>query len=516
MQEPASPAPPKPEAAPRLSVSGVSKSFGSNVVLRDVSFVVRAGEVVSLVGENGAGKSTLMHVCAGSFAPDGGTLLLDGAAYRPASPAAARKAGVALALQETAILPDLSVAENLFFGSEPRGSLGLISQARLHERSEALFAELGWSLDPDRLGGDLSAAERQLLEIAKAIRQRPRLLILDEPTASLSSHETELVLNAMARLKADGGSVIFISHRLDEVMQAADHAVVLKDGTLTLDAARGGFSRDDLIRAMVGRTLTDIFPPRPASFEGRPARLSLKGAAAPGLKPLSFEVRAGEIVGFAGLEGQGQRPLARALSGISPFTSGEVAIDGKAYPISSVARGIAGGIASIPDDRKHEGLALDLPIRMNVSLFALSKKSRWGWLRHSLEQAFSEEARRRFSIRTTGIEQPVRQLSGGNQQKVVFARWLAETPKVLVLYEPTKGVDVGAKTEIYRLIGELSAEGVAVILISADMLELIGLSDRIHVLFEGSVMGTLERGAVSEEAIMRLAAGPEGALIHAA
>ncbi|MBB5751655.1 sugar ABC transporter ATP-binding protein [Prosthecomicrobium pneumaticum] len=512
----ASPLPSDGAAPARLAVSGVSKSFGSNLVLRDVSFSVRAGEVVSLVGENGAGKSTLMHVCAGTFPPDGGTLTLDGAAYRPASPQAARTAGVALALQETAILPDLTVAENLLFGAEPRGLLGLIDQRRLHRDAETVLAGLGFALRSDRLGADLSAAERQMLEIAKAIRLAPRLLILDEPTASLSSHETELVLKAMARLTAAGGSVIFISHRLDEVMEAADHAVVLKDGTLTLDAPRGGFDRDDLIRAMVGRTLTDIFPARPATLADRPVRLALDAAVAPGLKPLTLDVRAGEIVGFAGLEGQGQRPLARALSGIAPFTGGTIAVDGAAVPVRSVSRGIAAGIASIPDDRKHEGLALDLPVRMNVSLFALSARSRWGWLRQNLERTFAEEARRRFAIRSTGIEQPVRQLSGGNQQKVVFARWLAETPKVLVLYEPTKGVDVGAKTEIYRLVGELSAQGVAVVLISADMLELIGLSDRIHVLFEGAVTGTLERADFSEEAIMRLAAGPEGAAVHAA
>ncbi|PTE08621.1 sugar ABC transporter ATP-binding protein [Mesorhizobium helmanticense] len=507
---------PMPAEFPRLAVAQVSKAFGANKVLRDVSFSVRAGEIVSLVGENGAGKSTLMHICAGSFPADGGAMALDGAAFRPASPKAARRAGVALALQETSILPDLSVGENLFFGDEPRNGLGFIRQKRLHEAADAQFAEMGFALKSTRMGSELSAAERQMVEIAKAIRLKPRLLILDEPTASLSSHETELVLAAMARLKAQGSAVIFISHRLDEVMEAADRAVVLKDGALTLDAERGAFSRDDLIRAMVGRTLADIFPARPADLAVAPVRLSVANAAAAGLKPLSFSLRAGEVVGFAGLEGQGQRPLARALSGITPFHGGEIAIDGAPIRLTSVARGIAAGIASIPDDRKHEGLALDLPIRMNVSLFALSRRSSWGWLAHALERRFAETARQRFAIRSTGIDQPVRQLSGGNQQKVVFARWLAETPKVLVLYEPTKGVDVGAKTEIYRLIGDLTAAGVAVVLISADMLELIGLSDRIHVLFEGAVTGTLARPEFSEEAIMRLAAGPEGVLNHAA
>jgi ABC-type sugar transport system ATPase subunit len=260
---------------------------------------------------------------------------------------------------------------------------------------------------------------------------------------------------------------------------------------------------------MVGRTLTDNFPSRPAALAEAPIRLKVSDAAAPGLKPVSFSVRAGEVVGFAGLEGQGQRPLAHALAGVAPFRSGAVEIDGRPVALHSVGTSIAAGVASIPDDRKQEGLALDLSVRMNLSLFALSRRSGWGWLHHALEQRFADQARQRFAIRCMSLDQPARQLSGGNQQKTVLARWLAETPKVLVLHEPTKGVDVGAKTEIYRLIGELGAEGVAVVLISADMLELIGLSDRIHVLFEGAIDGTLERREFSEEAIMRLGAGGE-------
>ena len=496
-------------APARLSVAGVSKAFDATQVLRDVSFAVRAGEALSLVGENGAGKSTLMYICAGVLAPDAGQMQLDGGAYRPASPRAARAAGVALALQETSILPDLTVGENLFFGDEPRNRFGLIDQTALHRDAAAFLEELGFRLDPDRLGADLSAAERQMAEIAKALRRRPRLLILDEPTASLSAHETALVLAAIGKLKAAGNSVIFISHRLDEVIEAADRAVVLKDGALTLDAERGAFTRDDLIRAMIGRTLTDIFPSRPPLAPAAPTRFAVKAATAPGLKPISFQVRDGEVVGFAGLEGQGQRPLARALAGVAPFRAGDVEIDGKTVALGSVAAGVAAGLASIPDDRKHEGLALDLSIAHNASLFALSQRSRWGWLRYPLEQAFVEQARQRFAIRSVSAEQPVRQLSGGNQQKVVFARWLAQTPKALTLYEPTKGVDVGAKAEIYRLIGELCAAGVAVVLISSDMLELIGLCDRIFVLYEGAIAGTLDRADFSEEAIMRLAAGGE-------
>lgn len=493
-----------------LTLSGVCKSFGANRVLKDVSFAVRPGEVLCLVGENGAGKSTLMHIIAGTFGADGGQLHLAGSFYRPGSPKAARAAGVALALQETSILPDLSVAENVFFGAEPRNRLGLIDQGALHRAATALFAALGFTMQADRLGGALSAAERQMIEIAKAVRLDPRVLILDEPTASLSAHEANLVLAVMRRLTALGTAVIFISHRLDEVMTAGDRAVVLKDGALTLDAPRGAFDRDALVKAMVGRTLTDIFPSRPGLIAGAPARFAVEAAAGRGLKPISFEVRAGEVVGFAGLEGQGQRPLAQALSGIAPFTSGRVLLDGGTVALKSPAAAIRAGIATIPDDRKQEGLALDLPIRINMSLFALSRHTRWGVLPLGREQAFAEAARQRFMIRSTTIDQPVRQLSGGNQQKVVFARWLAETPKVLVLYEPTKGVDVGAKTEIYKLVGELTERGVAVILISADMLELIGLCDRLNVLYEGAIHGQLHRSAFSEEEIMRLAAGPAG------
>ena len=497
-----------------LSLTGVSKSFGANKVLKDVSFAVQPGEVLCLVGENGAGKSTLMHIIAGTFGADGGDVSLEGARYRPSSPKAARERGVALALQETSILPDLTAAENVFFGSEPRNRLGLINQGALHRAAAELFADLGFSLQPDRLGGSLSAAERQMVEIAKAARLDPKLLILDEPTASLSAHEAGLVLAVMRRMTARGGAVIFISHRLDEVMAAGDRAVVLKDGVLTLDAVRGTFDRDALVRAMVGRTLTDIFPARPAAVEANPVRFRVDAGLAKGLKPISFVVRAGEVLGFAGLEGQGQRPLARALSGIAAFTSGTVTLDGQPLYLSSPAAAIDAGMASIPDDRKHEGLALDLPIKMNMSLFALSRYTQWGVLPLRAEREFAETARERFMIRSTDIDQNVRQLSGGNQQKVVFARWLANTPKVLVLYEPTKGVDVGAKTEIYKLVGELTAQGVSVILISADMLELIGLCDRINVLYEGAIVGGLERSEFSEEEIMRLAAGPvgEGAL----
>jgi len=499
---------------PLLALTGVSKSFGANKVLKDVSFSVQSGEVLCLVGENGAGKSTLMHIIAGTFAADSGEVTLDGASYRPTSPKAARQRGVALALQETSILPDLTAAENVFFGSEPRNRLGFIDQGALHRAAASLFADLGFALQPDRLGGSLSAAERQMVEIAKAARLDPKLLILDEPTASLSAHEANLVLAVMRRLTARGGAVIFISHRLDEVMSAGDRAVVLKDGVLTLDAGRGNFDRDTLVKAMVGRTLTDIFPARPAAVEVNPTRFSIENGQAKGLQPISFFVRAGEVLGFAGLEGQGQRPLARALAGITPFRGGTVMLDGQSLNLSSPAAAIGAGMASIPDDRKHEGLALDLPIKMNMSLFALSRHTQWGVLPLRAEREFAEAARERFMIRSTDIDQNVRQLSGGNQQKVVFARWLANTPKVLVLYEPTKGVDVGAKTEIYKLVGELTDQGVSVILISADMLELIGLCDRINVLYEGAIVGGLERSQFSEQEIMRLAAGPvgEGAL----
>jgi ABC-type sugar transport system ATPase subunit len=496
-------------ALPLIAVTGVSKAFGRNAVLKTVSFSLLAGEVLALVGENGAGKSTLMNILSGNLDYDDGTITLDGQDYRPAGPSEAMRRGIAIAHQETAIMPDLTVAENIFFRREPRNAFHLIRQGRMHADCRGLMGELGFPVDPRRMGRTLSAAERQMAEIARAIVQKPRVLVLDEPTASLSAPAANTLLAMMARLKTQGTSIIFISHRLSEIMEAADRVVVLKDGELTLEARRGAFERDDLIQAMVGRKLSNIFPERPPLDSAAEIVFSLDRAAKAELPPMDLKVRRGEILGIAGLEGQGQKPLAEALCGASRFTSGTARLNGQAIDIRSTAAAIAAGIASIPDDRKHDGLALNLPIRMNMSLFALSGKSSFGFLPLTHEREFGEQARKRFSIRSTDLDQPVGQLSGGNQQKVVFARWLANKPKLLVLYEPTKGVDIQSKSEIYHLIGELTRDGVAVIIISSDLIELIGLCDRIVTLYEGRITGEVERFDFSEEKIMRLAAGGE-------
>lgn len=500
---------------PMLHCEGISKAFGANAVLRGVSFSLDRGEVLALVGENGAGKSTLMNILSGGLRFDSGTIRLEGHDYSPSGPAEAARSGVSIAHQETALMPDLSVAENVFFNREPRNRLGLIRQRAMHDQCKALFSELGFPIDPKRMGFDLSAAERQLVEMVKAVELDPKLLILDEPTASLSAQAAEAVLGLMERLKSRGMSIIFISHRLPEVMAAADRVVVLKDGELTLEARRGAFDRDDLIHAMVGRKLDRIFPERPVIPTDVETAFSVEAGANRELAPISFSVRRGEVLGIAGLEGQGQKPLAAALCGAGPFTSGQIRIDGRSVKLGTVRAAIAAGVAAIPDDRKVDGLALDLPIRMNLSLFAISDKARAGILPLAAEADFAETARRRFAIRSTDIEQPVGQLSGGNQQKVVFARWLAHQPKLLILNEPTKGVDVGTKTELYQLVGELTARGVAVIMISSDLIELIGLSDRILTLYEGKITGEIERAQFSEERIMRHAAGAAVEMSHA-
>ncbi|MDR3495040.1 MAG: sugar ABC transporter ATP-binding protein [Ancalomicrobiaceae bacterium] len=496
------------DTSPLLVVEGMSKAFGRNSVLRDVSFSLFAGEVLALVGENGAGKSTLMNILSGGLGHDHGRMSLGGADYAPTTPTEATAAGVAIVHQETTILPDLTVAENIFFGSEPRNALGLIRQRELHVRTARLLADLDFAIAPHRLGRDLSAAERQMVEIAGAVSRSPRLLILDEPTASLSAAAAASVLHLVARLKATGMAIVFISHRLGEVIGSADRVVVLKDGEMTLEALRGAFTRDDLVQAMVGRTLSNIFPERPADVSTAPRRFRLQAAGNSRLPPIDLCVHRGEVLGIAGLEGQGQKPLADALCGLRPFTSGQIEIDGKPLRLRTPAAAIAAGIASIPDDRRTEGLALTLPIRLNLSLFALRRGARFGLLSVAREADFAEAARRRYDIKAVSLEQPVGQLSGGNQQKVVFARWLADEPRLLVLYEPTKGVDVETKGEIYRLIGELTQRGVAVLLISGDLLELIGLSDRILTLYEGRISGEIARDAFSEEAIMHLASGP--------
>jgi ABC-type sugar transport system ATPase subunit len=494
--------------APLIAVSGVSKAFGRNAVLKNVSFSLHAGEVLALVGENGAGKSTLMNILSGNLGYDSGAIMLEGRDYRPASPSDAIRRGIAIAHQETAIMPDLTVAENVYFRREPRNALRLIRQKQLHADCRRLMADLGFAIDPHRMARTLSAAERQMVEIARAIVHTPKVLVLDEPTASLSAQAANIVLALMAKLKAQGTSVIFISHRLSEIMDAADRVVVLKDGELTLEAKRGAFDRDDLIQAMVGRKLSNIFPPRP-HLAAADTVLSLDKAGNSALPPIDLQVRRGEILGIAGLEGQGQKPLAEALCGAKPFTSGTVRLDGNALRLASTAAAIAAGIASIPDDRKHDGLALGLPIRMNMSLFAISGEAHFGMLPLALERDFGEAARKKFSIRSTDLEQPVGQLSGGNQQKVVFARWLANKPKLLVLHEPTKGVDIQSKSEIYHLVDELTRSSVSVILISSDLIELIGLSDRILTIYEGRITGEIGRADFSEERIMRLAAGVE-------
>jgi ABC-type sugar transport system ATPase subunit len=490
------------------AVKGVSKAFGRNAVLKAVSFSLHAGEVLALVGENGAGKSTLMNILSGNLSYDSGSIELAGQDYRPAGPSEAIRRGIAIAHQETAIMPDLTVAENIYFRREPRNGLGLIRQRRMHGDCRSLMAEIGFAIDPGRMGRTLSAAERQMVEIARAIVQAPKVLVLDEPTASLSAQAAAIVLDLMAKLKAKGTSVIFISHRLSEIMEAADRVVVLKDGELTLEARRGAFNRDDLIHAMVGRKLSNIFPERPTLAVDETV-FALEKAGNARLPAIDLKVRRGEILGIAGLEGQGQKPLADALCGAAAFTTGTVRMNGAVIRLGSPSQAIAAGIASIPDDRKHDGLALGLPIRMNMSLFAISGKSSFGFLPLAHERQFGEQARTRFSIRSTDLEQPVGQLSGGNQQKVVFARWLADTPKLLVLYEPTKGVDIQSKSEIYHLVGELTRDGVSVILISSDLIELIGLSDRILTLYEGRISGEIGRGDFTEERIMRLAAGVE-------
>lgn len=493
---------------PLIAVAGISKAFGRNTVLKNVTFSLLPGEVLALVGENGAGKSTLMNILSGNLPYDSGTIALEGQDYRPASPSEAIRRGIAIAHQETAIMPDLTVAENIYFKREPRNAFGLIRQRRMHIDCRSLLADLGFSIEPLQMGRSLSAAGRQMVEIARAILQKPKVLVLDEPTASLSAQSAKTVLDLMARLKSSGTSVIFISHRLSEIMDAADRVVVLKDGEMTLEAERGAFDRDDLIQAMVGRKLSNIFPERP-HISVAETMFQLEKAANGTLPPIDLSIRKGEILGIAGLEGQGQKPLADALCGIQPFTSGTVRIGNAAIRLATPAQAIAAGIASIPDDRKHEGLALGLPIRMNLSLFAISDQTRLGFLPLAREREFGEEARKRFSIRFTDLEQPVGQLSGGNQQKVVFARWLAHRPKLLVLYEPTKGIDIQSKSEIYHLIDELTRNGVSVLLISSDLLELIGLSDRILTLYEGRVSGEIDRADFSEEKIMRHAAGVE-------
>ena len=491
---------------PLLQIEQVSKAFPGVQALKGVSLTACAGEVLALVGENGAGKSTLMKILAGVHQPDSGRILWDGAPLHLTSPADAQRRGIRIMYQEFNLLPDLTVAENLLLNEEPRNRFGLIDWKAMNRRARELLAHLEMPLDPETPVYTLTVAQQQVVEIVKALADEARLLIMDEPTAALNPTEVEHLFSAIRRLTARGTAVIFISHRLDEVLAISQRVTILKDGAVVTTQPTEAFTKPEMVRHMVGRNLEDIFPPRSARKSDQPF-VEVRGLHTPSLRDIHFQLYPGEVVGFAGLEGHGQRELARTLFGLEPLGSGEILCGGKPIRLTDPRAAIEAGIVFISDDRKAEGLALPLAVRENIALPNLKLFNRFGAMRERGERESVREMVNKIGVRTPTIDQPVRLLSGGNQQKTVLAKWLIQKPRLLIFTEPTRGVDIGAKVEIYRLIHELAAEGAAVLVVSSELMELIGLCSRILVMRDGRIEAELDGATATEESIMLAATG---------
>ena len=493
-----------------LSTRGLTKSFGGPPVVKDMEFDLRPGEVHAVVGENGAGKSTFLKLIAGVHQPDAGQIAIDGMPVQISNPTVARSLGISLIFQEPTLFPDLSVAENIFMGNHPvRRPLPFIGWQRMRAQAAELLQSIGARIDPAQPVGDLSVAEQQLVEIATALSHRARFVLMDEPTASLTPREVERLFGIIRDLTARGTAVVFVNHRLEEVFAIADRITIMRDGVKvgTWDARE--ISRDEVVRRMVGRELADA-PVRTPAQPGEVA-LEIEGLTSPGVfRDVSLSVHRGEIVALAGLVGAGRTEVARAVFGIDPFERGTIRLFGRPVRFRSPREALRQGLAYLPEDRQHQGLILPMPVAHNISLTILDQLSRAGWLDRCREREIAQEQVRRLRVKANSVTQAAKSLSGGNQQKVLVGKFLVTRPQVLILDEPTRGVDVGAKAEIHRLIGELAAQGMAVLMISSDLPEVLALADRVVVMRDGRVAGELSRSEMSEEAIMRLAVGADG------
>jgi rhamnose transport system ATP-binding protein len=490
---------------PRVGMRDISKTFGATRALVDVSFDLLPGEVHGLVGENGAGKSTLVKILAGVHQPDLGTIELDGTPTPIHGPAHARSLGIAVVHQEPRLFPDLSVAENVFIGHAPSGRARSIDWRGMRRLAQALFGELDVQLDVGAPVRGLSMADQQLIEIAKALSVEARVLILDEPTASLSAHEVERLFTIVRRLRDRGVSVMFVSHRLNEIFDLTDSATVFRDGRHVITTATRDLTTADMVRHMVGRTVS-LFPKveNPVGDVILEVRELRKVGE---FRDVGFSVRTGEIVGFAGLVGAGRSEVARVIFGLDQRDGGEILIDGRPVSFSSPSAAMDAGVAYLPEDRHLEGLVLDFSIAENVTLPILPRLFPRLMLHASSERRVAHEYTEQLSVRMTGVDQMAASLSGGNQQKIVLAKWLASKPRVLILDEPTRGIDIGAKVEVHRIISELAASGLGIILISSDLPEVLAMSDRILVFHEGRISAEIPHGQATQELVMFAATG---------
>ena len=493
-------------AAPVLKMSHIGKTFPGVVALNDVDFELRRGEVHILLGENGAGKSTLMKILSGAYQKTAGEIRLDGSDIEIKNPKHAQELGISIIYQEFNLIPHLTVGENIFLGREPARLPGVIDQRAVFQQATHALSALGLTLNPRKLVKELRVAEQQMVEVAKALSLDARILIMDEPTAALTEHEIKELFATIRSLKEKGVAIVYISHRMEELFEIGDRVTVLRDGRSvgTYDVPQ--MTKSELIRLMVNRELTDLFPKEKVARG--PEVLRVEGLSTQtGLKDVTFSLHKGEVLGISGLLGAGRTELARAIFGLDKITSGTIYLEGSSRKLDSPRRAINAGIGFLTEDRKSQGLVLPLSVKENLCLSSVDKFSRWGVMNPKQEQQAGERYVKELRIRTPSLNQKVVFLSGGNQQKVVLSKWLCSEAEIFIFDEPTRGVDVGAKTEIYQLMNRLTASGVAIIMISSELLEVLGMSDRILVMRGGRVTGEFSAAEATQERILQCALG---------
>jgi rhamnose transport system ATP-binding protein len=492
-----------------LRATDVTKAYAGVQALKRASLELRAGEVHALVGENGAGKSTLIKILTGAVQPDGGEISLDGEPLSRLTPASAKALGIAAIYQQPALFGELTVAENIALGLERTGRWGRVDWSARHRRAEELLGRVGARIDPEIDAGELSMPQQQLVEIARALGADARVLILDEPTASLSKEDTDNLFRVVRELRDQGVGMIYISHRLEELPVIADRVTVLRDGNTIATRDMSEVNREQLIQMMVGRELSAVFPKREVPRGAAVLELRGVGCQESGVSDIDLTVHAGEIVGLSGLVGAGRSELARTIFGLTPADRGQILVKGRPVRIGSPADAIANGIAYVPEDRRRHGVVLEMPVSENVTLAALGNLSRFGALDFRRERELAADYTKRLGVKTASIRSLVSTLSGGNQQKVALSRWLLTKPTLLVLDEPTQGIDVGAKSEIHELMMELAESGVAILMISSELPEILGMSDRIAVMYGGTIVSVLDRVDATPERVLARALGEQ-------
>ncbi|HEL1310177.1 TPA: sugar ABC transporter ATP-binding protein [Streptococcus equi subsp. zooepidemicus] len=489
----------------KIEMTAISKSFGTNKVLEKIDLVLHSGQVHALMGENGAGKSTLMNILTGLFPASSGTIVIDGVEKQFSNPQEAEAFGISFIHQEMNTWPDMTVLDNLFLGREIKGAFGLLDQKAMKEKAKRAFDRLGISIPLDLPIGSLSVGQQQMIEIAKSLLSEMSLLVMDEPTAALTDRETESLFQMIASLKKAGVGIVYISHRMEEIFRVTDLITVMRDGIVVDTKPTAETNPAELVKKMVGRDIDDYYPAKAAELGELVFEVeNLSGEC---FKDISFQVRRGEILGFSGLMGAGRTEVMRAIFGLDKRTAGRIRLNGQDIRVTNPVQAIRAGIGFLTEDRKEEGLILDFSIKDNMTLPSHKDFSKNGFFDDKTSRDFVQKMIDRLRIKSGRPEMVVGNLSGGNQQKVVLAKWIGIAPKVLILDEPTRGVDVGAKREIYQLMNELADRGVPILLVSSDLPEVLGVSDRIVVMHEGRITGELSRGEATQEKVMQLATG---------